>query len=135
MDEFYQDFVIEHGRHPHNFREVEDATHEAEGDSPLCGDHMRLQVVLDGGVVKDAAFTGEGCAVCMASASVMTDMLKGMTEEQALETASRFRKCMVEGLEVEELQLQAFLPFRAYPMRVKCATLPWVTVQKAFGAK
>ena len=99
-DEFYQDFVVEHGRHPHNFRELDPATHMVEGDSPLCGDHLELRMVVEEGVVKDAAFTGEGCAVCMASASVMTDMLKGMTTEQALETAARFRKGMVEGLEI-----------------------------------
>lgn len=132
MDDLYQEIIIDHGRHPRNKAKLEGATHNAEGQSPMCGDHIELELVVENAVIKSAKFTGDGCAISTASASLMTELLAGMPVDEALKLAGDFRTAIVEGQTEAELGvLEALLPIRAYPMRVKCATLPWVTLQEA----
>ncbi|UCC49838.1 MAG: SUF system NifU family Fe-S cluster assembly protein [Gemmatimonadota bacterium] len=136
LRELYQQVIIEHSRNPRNFRELEGASHSAEGYNPLCGDQITVYVVLDGDRVKDIAFKGMGCAISKASASLMTAAVKGKTRAEAEDLFKRFRE-MVTGkhdAEVDEEalgKLAVFSGVREFPVRVKCATLAWHTLHAA----
>jgi nitrogen fixation NifU-like protein len=132
----YQDVVLDHGRHPRNFRKLDDATRTAEGVNLLCGDQLTLYVKLADGQIEDIAFQGVGCAISQASASLMTTALKGKNQEEALALFGRVRALLTEGpsgeVPPEELGKLAVLSgVWEFPTRVKCATLAWHTLRSA----
>jgi len=136
LRELYQEVIVDHNRHPRNFRENASATRKIEGYNPLCGDKLTLFLELDNGVIKDISFVGTGCAISMASASLMTEALKGKTEEQAHAIFNGFRTLVTQEKAgpVDEGQLgklAIFAGVREFPTRVKCATLAWHTLQAA----
>ena len=112
---------------------MEDASSKAEGYNPLCGDKLKLYIKMDGDVVRDVSFVGSGCAISTASASLMTETLKGKTREEALKLLDRFHDLLTTDSEVtQELgKLVVFCGVRDYPARVKCATLAWHTLKSA----
>jgi len=136
LADLYQEVIIDHGRRPRNFRELEGATRTAEGVNPLCGDQLTLYVKLADGHIADIAFQGTGCAISQASASLMTAALKGKTEQEALALFGRVHTMLTEGPDreagVAELGKLAVLSgVWEFPMRVKCATLAWHTLRSA----
>jgi nitrogen fixation NifU-like protein len=139
LADLYQEVIIDHSRRPRNFRELEGATRTAEGVNPLCGDQLTLYVKLADGRVADIAFQGVGCAISLASASLMTAALKGEMEEEALALFGRVHAMLTEGPNGEagppELGKLAVLSgVWEFPMRVKCATLAWHTLRSALEA-
>ncbi len=141
LRELYQEVILDHSRNPRNCRHPGDATCQARGDNPLCGDQITVYLKVDDqGVVTDAAFEGRGCAISMASASMMTDLVKGKTEAAAKDLFERFHQmcttddaASAEGTELEKLQVLSGV--RDYPMRVKCATLPWHAMSAALAGE
>jgi nitrogen fixation protein NifU and related proteins len=132
--DLYQQVIFDHYRRPHNNHEVPGADHSAEGRNPLCGDHVKLELRLEDGVVKEVGFRGEGCAITTASASMMTDVIKGKTVAEVEELFERFHG-MVSSSPTETANWSANLGkltvlagVREFPARVKCATLPWRTL-------
>ena len=132
LRDLYQEVILDHGRKPRNFRRLEDADRHARGDNPLCGDRMELWVKLDGdGHIADAAFQGKGCAISMASASLMTETVRGKSAAEAKELGTKFRELAMTGtcpdcgadLAEEMERLQVLGGVAEYPSRVKCATL------------
>ncbi len=133
LRELYQEMVLDHGRHPRNFHAIEGANREAEGYNPLCGDKLKLELRIEDGIVRDVGFTGAGCAISTASASTMTETIKGRTVEEVKAMFEGFH-ALVTGQTVQlELpkKLRVFSGVAAYPMRVKCATLAWHTLHAA----
>jgi len=137
LRELYQEIILDHNRRPRNYRCPADANREAHGDNPLCGDRVTVYLTLQDGVVKDVGFQGRGCAISMASASLMTELLKGKTEAEARALFRRFHgtitgKAVPEEQDDPEADKLAVLSgVREYPMRVKCATLSWHTLLAA----
>ncbi len=139
LRELYQEVILDHNRSPRNYRHPDDATCHARGNNPLCGDQVTVYLRVGGqDIVEDAAFEGRGCAISVASASMMTDLLKGKTVAEAKALFERFhRMCTsdgavaVDGTELEKLQVLSGV--RDYPMRVKCATLAWHAMQAALA--
>lgn len=137
LRELYQEVILEHGKNPRNFHASHDATNEARGNNPLCGDQLVIYLkVDDDGRVDDASFLGKGCAISMASASMMTELVKGRTQAEAESLFEAFHD-MCTGEEnghdlpddVEKLRVLSGV--REFPTRVKCATLPWHTLVAA----
>jgi nitrogen fixation NifU-like protein len=133
IDDLYQEIILDHSKKPRNFGPLENASAHAEGFNPLCGDRLTLELKLDGDIVKDARFRGAGCAISVASASLMTEALKGKTREQAEQMFQRFHQLLTtDAPQPEDLgKLAVFSGVREYPMRVKCATLAWHTLHAA----
>ena len=136
----YQEVIIDHGRRPRNFRELENATRTVEGVNPLCGDRLTLYVKLADGRIEDIAFQGTGCAISQASASLMTAALKGKTQGEALALFGRVHTMLTEGPNgeghPEELGKLAVLSgVWEFPTRVKCAVLAWHTLRSALEGK
>jgi len=135
LDDLYQEVILDHGRKPRNFHRVEDANRQAEGLNPLCGDHFKLYVKVDGDRISDIGFEGSGCAISKASASLMTMSVKGKTVAEAEDLFSRFHRLVTEGpqkLSVSELgKLAALSGVCEFPTRVKCASLVWHTLKNA----
>lgn len=139
LRDLYQDLILDHGKHPRNFRVMEGASHEGLGHNPLCGDKLTLYLKLDaGGVIQDVTFQGSGCAISVASASMMSEMLKGKTVAEAHRLFDYTHKSCTTGApgaadlpEDDVARLQALGGVRQYPMRVKCATLAWHTMEAA----
>jgi nitrogen fixation NifU-like protein len=133
VDDLYQDLILDHSKHPRNCHAMDDANRKAEGYNPLCGDKLKLFVKMDGDVVKDASFLGSGCAISTASASLMTESLKGKTRDQALKLLDKFHNLLTTDTPVtKDLgKLVVFCGVRDYPARVKCATLAWHTLKSA----
>lgn len=134
LSELYQGVIIEHDRSPRNFRTLAAASHRAEGRNPLCGDEVSLELqVNEAGQIIDAAFQGRGCAVSKASASLLTTAIKGKTVAEARELFDGFHGLLtghpVAGATLGKLEV--FAGLAAYPMRVKCATLPWHAMKQA----
>ena len=131
----YQDIIIDHNKSPRNFREIPPPRHEADGYNPLCGDRLSVYVTLDGDRITDVSFKGSGCAISVASASLMTEALKGRTVPEAKALFERMHALLTgheaKDADVELGKLEALAGVRAYPSRVKCATLAWHTVQTA----
>lgn len=136
LRELYQEVILDHSRHPRHFGPLEGATHTGEGYNPLCGDRVKLYLNLDAGDrIADIKFEGKGCAISQASASLMTDMLKGRTVAEAETLMGGFLH-LVKGEETElggddREKLEVMAGVSAFPMRVKCATLAWHTMKSA----
>ncbi|HRF58491.1 MAG TPA: SUF system NifU family Fe-S cluster assembly protein [Fimbriimonadaceae bacterium] len=132
LRELYQEVILDHGKKPRNFRPLEQATHCAEGHNPLCGDCVTVQVIVEDGVVREATFQGSGCAISTASASLMTEAIQGKSVEEAMALFDEFRAAVVENRESDDLgKLEVLLGVKEFPVRVKCATLAWHTLQAA----
>jgi len=139
LDDLYQEVILDHGRKPRNFGKLEGADREAEGLNPLCGDHYRLYLKLDGDRIAAAAFEGSGCAISKASASLMTSAVKGRTVAEARSLFERFHAMVTEGPDQVDLEalgkLAALKGVCAFPTRVKCASLAWHTLNNALRAE
>ncbi|RKY94357.1 MAG: SUF system NifU family Fe-S cluster assembly protein [Ignavibacteriae bacterium] len=138
LKELYQQVILDHNKSPRNFRKMENASSQAEGYNPLCGDHIDVYVLVEDGIVKDVSFNGEGCAISKASASVMTSMLKGKSKEEAEKLFNKFHNLVTGKLgddpEVEDLgKLAVFAGVQEFPIRVKCASLAWHTLMSALS--
>ena len=135
LRELYQQVILDHNRNPRNFKELSEATRRVEGFNPLCGDHYTVFLSLDGDVIREVTFTGSGCAISKASASVMSSTVKGKTTEEAQSLFDTFHD-LVTGdtsrVDAAELgRLAAFSGVSEFPARVKCATLAWHTLRTA----
>jgi nitrogen fixation protein NifU and related proteins len=138
LDDLYQEVILDHGRRPRNFHRLEGATVVAEGLNPLCGDHYKLYLKLEGDRIQDLAFEGAGCAISKASASLMTGALKGKTVAEADEIFQRFHEMVVEGNKEVASQLGKLAVLQGvcdFPTRVKCASLVWHTLDSALHRK
>lgn len=133
LDDLYQEVIIDHSKRPRNRGTLAGATHTAEGYNPLCGDRLTLHLKVEDGRVAAVAFEGAGCAISTASASLMTDAIKGKTPDEAEATFQGFHRLLTEDrATVPGLgKLAVFSGVRDYPMRVKCATLAWHTLRAA----
>ena len=136
LTDLYQEVILDHGKRPRNFGPLEGATASAEGLNPLCGDHLVLQVKVADGRVQEARFTGSGCAISRASASVMTGLVKGKTAAEVEAMFSTFHALVTEGPgahpDLEALgKLAVFGGVHEFPTRVKCASLAWHTLRSA----
>lgn len=127
LQELYQQVIIDHSRSPRNFFKLQVANRVAEGHNPLCGDRVTVYVFLENGLIKDLSFQGEGCAISKASASLMTETLKGKTKAEAEVIFNKFREMVTTGeANLDELgKLGVFAGVNKFPARVKCAILPW----------
>jgi nitrogen fixation NifU-like protein len=136
LDDLYQQVIVDHSKRPRNFRPLPNANRKVEGYNPLCGDRVTIFVKVENGVVQDIAFQGSGCAISTASASLLTESLKGKSLADAEALFESFHQ-LVTGLQPEHREnpklgkLEAFSGVCDYPTRVKCATLPWHTVRAA----
>ena len=134
LRELYQEVIIDHGRSPRNFKKIATANHIAEGFNHLCGDKIILYVAMENEVIKDVSFQGCGCAISTASASLMTESIKGKTKLEANVLFNDFRELVTkEDVHVDVGKLAILAGVRQFPMRVKCATLAWHTLQAAFA--
>lgn len=130
----YQEIILDHNRQPRNFRRLEDASHHAHGHNPLCGDQVDVYLHVRDGRVTDIAFEGDSCAISMASASIMTELLQGCSLEEVHELSERFRQLLAgdtAGSSADSDDLEVLAGVRMFPARVKCATLPWHTLLAA----
>ena len=139
LRDLYQDVILEHSKAPRNYRELPAANHRAEGFNPLCGDRFTIYVTTEGDAIRDITFQGSGCAISKASASMMTQSLKGKNKAEAAKIFERFHK-LVTGQEssngeAELGKLTVFSGVSEFPVRVKCATLAWHTLQAALEDK
>ena len=140
LKELYQEIILDHGKNPRNLRKTENFNKDAKGYNPLCGDKVHIYLKLnDDKKVEDISFEGQGCAISMASASIMTDLLKGKEEKDVKEIVSDFLEMIKEKDELktnllkddEKTKLMCLSGVKQYPMRVKCATLSWHTLTSA----
>jgi len=134
--DLYQEIILEHNRSPRNFGKLDNATHVLDGQNPVCGDHYKIYLRVEDGVIKDVRFQGAGCAISKASASVMTSMVKGKTVEEADRYFDLFHKIVTGATDpmehMDELgKMAAFAGVAEFPVRVKCATLAWHTMHNA----
>jgi nitrogen fixation NifU-like protein len=135
----YQEVILDHSKRPRNFRELKDASNKAKGYNPLCGDKLDIYVKVKDGVIADVSFQGAGCAISTASASMMTESLKGKTEDELNELFEHFHNVVTgkqqEGEEEQLGKLAVFAGVQEFPVRVKCATLAWHTLRAALENK
>ncbi|MBO0735313.1 MAG: SUF system NifU family Fe-S cluster assembly protein [Alphaproteobacteria bacterium] len=140
LRELYQEIILDHGRHPRNFRVIETPTHSAQGHNPLCGDRVTVYLTLEGDRIADVSFQGRGCAISTAAASLMTEVLKGKTVADASALFAQFHSRVTGGPASDELpeplaedmeRLEPLTGVKAYPARVKCATLSWHALEAA----
>ncbi len=140
LKELYQEIILDHGKNPRNLGKFENFNKDAKGHNPLCGDKVHLFLKLDENKnVNDISFEGEGCAISMASASIMTDLMKGKSEKEAKEIIDRFLDMIKEKDDIntnllkedEKTKLMSLGGVKNYPMRVKCATLSWHALSSA----
>lgn len=137
LTDLYQEVILDHNRSPRNFGRLEDPDAAADGDNPLCGDRLHLTLALDGDQIEEIRFEGEGCAISTASASLMTEAVKGRGRREVEELFTRFQHLLtVDGSDAARAagelgKLAVMQGVRAYPMRVKCATLAWHTLKAA----
>ena len=135
LRELYQQVILDHNKNPRNYREMPDATAKVEGYNPLCGDHYTIFLQLEDDTIKDVSFTGNGCAISKASASVMSSTVKGKSREEAAKLFETFQRLVTgdtSGVDAVELgRLAAFSGVSEFPARVKCATLAWHTLNAA----
>lgn len=138
LRELYQTTILDHYKKPRNFGPLPGETARAEGHNPLCGDRVTLHVLVDGGVVRDVRFEGSGCAISTASASMMTEAVKGKTIDEAERIFERFHQLIAGPSDAlpgpDEIgKLAVFSGVREYPTRIKCATLVWHALRSALG--
>ena len=134
-DDLYGELILDHYKSPRNSHPMADASSSAEGFNPFCGDRLQLYLKVEDGIVKDASFVGTGCAISTASASLMTESLKGKTREDALKLLEKFHDLLTTDSPVtKDLgKLVVFCGVRNHPERVKCATLAWHTLKSALN--
>ena len=140
LQDLYQEVLMDHNRRPRNFRKLENANRTADGFNPLCGDKIVLYLDVEDGLITDVGFQGAGCAISRASASMMTDGIRGKTVEEAEELFSGFRELITrqpgEDVDTEALgDLEVLGGVAAFPARIKCATLSWHTLKAALNGK
>jgi nitrogen fixation NifU-like protein len=140
LNELYQQVILDHNRRPRNFKKLEDANCKSEGYNPLCGDRITVYLQMHDDVIHEISFEGTGCAISKASASMMTEIVKGKNKTQAEALFSEVRKMMTDPpdapLNSAGLgKLVAFSGVREFPVRVKCATLPWHTLNAAMQGR
>ena len=138
LSDLYQEVILEHNKNPRNFRDIEDADNTADGKNPLCGDALRVYVKMDGDVVGDVAFKGSGCAISKASASMMTQAVKGKSLAESETLFDEFHKMVTGELDAEKGEnhlgkLKIFAGVLEFPARVKCASLSWHTLHAALN--
>jgi len=136
LSDLYQEVILDHNKNPRNFREIATANFKADGNNPLCGDVLRVYVQFEDDRVKDVAFKGSGCAISKASASMMTQVVKGKTKEEAEKMFDEFHRMVLGELDEEREEnslgkLKIFAGVREFPARVKCASLSWHTLNAA----
>ncbi|MEZ5306272.1 MAG: SUF system NifU family Fe-S cluster assembly protein [Pyrinomonadaceae bacterium] len=136
INELYQEVILDHNKNPRNFREIENPDKFADGNNPLCGDKLKVYLNTDGDVITDVAFTGSGCAISKASASMMTQVLKGKSIAEAEKLFDEFHRMVTGKLDIETDEnslgkLRLFAGVLEFPARVKCASLSWHTVNAA----
>ena len=143
LKELYQEIILEHGKNPRNLRKTENFNKDAKGNNPLCGDNVHVYLKLnDQRKVEDISFEGSGCAISMASASIMTDLMKGKSDNEAKEIIEDFLGMIKESPELksnilkedDKTKLMCLSGVKQYPMRVKCATLSWHTLISAMNS-
>ena len=139
LRELYQEVILDHNRRPRNFGPLPEANHHAEGVNPLCGDHLTLHVDVEDGVIAGVRFEGAGCAISRASASLMTDAVKGKRVEEAERMFEQFHHMVLSGadapVETGLGKLSVLCGVREFPARVKCASLAWHTLHAALQAQ
>jgi nitrogen fixation protein NifU and related proteins len=143
LRELYQDIILDHGRHPRNFHALDHPTHLARGHNPLCGDRVTVYLTVNGDRIEDVSFEGRGCAISTASSSLMTEVLKDKTLDDARRLFAQFHAKVTgaalkdmpgdlpENLQEDAERLEPLTGVKAYPVRVKCATLPWHAFEAA----
>ncbi len=134
--QLYQQMIIDHGQRPRNFGEIENPTHKQKGFNPLCGDKLEMYLIIEGNIIKDVKFSGEGCAISMASASMLTEMIKGKKVDDANNLVEDFQSMLVTqdiSEEAKERLGKATIleGVKEYPSRIKCATLSWHALKNA----
>lgn len=136
LTELYQAVILDHNRKPRNFGALEGANRQADGKNPLCGDHVTVELQVEGDTISDVHFTGQGCAISKASASLMTAAVKGKTRAEAEALFAKFHAMVLgqsEGTKEELGQLVVFSGVSRFPVRVKCASLAWHTLKAALA--
>jgi nitrogen fixation NifU-like protein len=138
LSELYQQVILDHNKKPRNFRKLESANHSAEGFNPLCGDQLTVYLNLEDGTVKEISFEGSGCAISKAAASMMTQAVKGKSKQEAEQLFAEFHGMVTGELDEEATtnglgNLKIFSGVREFPVRVKCASLPWHTMHAALN--
>lgn len=135
LKDLYQEVIVDHSKHPHNFKKMTDATQTGEGFNPLCGDRLELYLKIKDGKISDASFKGQGCAISTASASLMTDFLKNKSVAEAEIIFDKFHKLVTVGINEQDEaslgKLAVFSGVMEFPARVKCASLCWHTLKAA----
>jgi len=138
LRDLYQEVILEHSKAPRNYRELKAADHKAEGYNPLCGDRYTVYLQMEGDSIRDIGFQGSGCAISKASASMMTQSLKGKTRAEAQELFDNFHQVVTGRANDDQAELGKLAVFSGvseFPLRVKCATLAWHTLQAALEGK
>ena len=138
LSELYQQVILDHNKKPRNFRKLESANHSAEGFNPLCGDQLTVYLNLEDDAVKEISFEGSGCAISKAAASMMTQAVKGKSKQEAEQLFTEFHGMVTGELDEENTSnglgnLKIFSGVREFPVRVKCASLPWHTMHAALN--
>ncbi len=140
LSDLYQEVILDHNKNPRNYRKIENATQTADGHNPLCGDALKVYLEIEDDKVKDVSFLGSGCAISKASASMMTQTVKGKTREEAETLFDEFHRMVLGELDEEAEEnslgrLKIFSGVREFPARVKCASLSWHTVHAALNGE
>jgi|SRR5262249_36601746 len=138
LSELYQQVILDHNKKPRNFHKLETANHRADGHNPLCGDQLTVYAQVENGDVKDVSFEGSGCAISKAAASMMTVATKGKSRQEIEALFDEFHRMVTGDLDEENTpnqlgRLKIFAGVREFPVRVKCATLPWHTLRAALN--
>jgi nitrogen fixation NifU-like protein len=136
LSDLYQEVILDHNKNPRNYHEIENADRTADGHNPLCGDQLKVYLCIEDDKVTDVAFVGSGCAISKASASMMTQAVKGKTKEEAETLFDEFHRMVLGEMNEEEEEnglgkLKIFAGVREFPARVKCASLSWHTMKAA----
>ena len=140
LNDLYQEVILDHNKNPRNYREIENADKRADGHNPLCGDQLKVYLSMEDDKVKDVAFKGSGCAISKASASMMTQAVKGKTKDEADVMFTEFRQMVMGEMDTDTEEnslgkLKIFAGVREFPARVKCASLSWHTVHAALAGE
>ena len=138
LHDLYQEVILDHNRNPRNYRIIDPSSHHADGFNPLCGDKVSVYLDVKDGVIHDVSFQGDGCAISTASASLMTEALKGKTVQQARRLFEGFHDLVTTDVAPDDVafgKLEVLAGVKEYPTRVKCATLAWHTLQAALADK